>query len=130
MSRSPRAGLALLSQDKSSIVLVRGARSGMWSLPKGKVEDNESTIQAAIRECEEETGIAQCQYTLEDKLFVKNHCSIFGAHMRGQCPNLAPPRPDEITEIRWVPVAELESYMSNANESLRFLIQYRDEYII
>lgn len=101
----------------------------MWSLPKGKVEVNESTIQAAIRECQEETGIAQSQYNLDDKLFVKNQCSIFGAHMKGESPTLPPPRPEEIQEIRWVLIADLDSYVSNANESLRFLIQYREEYI-
>lgn len=101
----------------------------MWSLPKGKVENNESTIQAAIRECQEETGIAQSQYQLEDKLFVKNQCSIFGARMKEPSPNLVPTRPHEIREIRWVPLGELPDYMSNANESLRYLIQYRDEYL-
>jgi len=30
---------------------------GFWSIPKGLIEENESTLEAAIREFEEETGI-------------------------------------------------------------------------
>jgi 8-oxo-dGTP pyrophosphatase MutT (NUDIX family) len=34
-------------------------RRGYWDLPKGKVEQGESVINAAIREIEEETGISK-----------------------------------------------------------------------
>lgn len=34
-------------------------RNGVWDLPKGKVEENESVEEAAVREIEEECGIEQ-----------------------------------------------------------------------
>lgn len=34
-------------------------RRGFWDLPKGKIDDGESTEAAALREVEEETGIRQ-----------------------------------------------------------------------
>ncbi len=39
-----------------SILLLK-KRKGMWVLPKGRVEQGETTIQAAVREVKEETGI-------------------------------------------------------------------------
>lgn len=36
-------------------------RNGVWDLPKGKVEKNESLSDAALREVEEECGIADLQ---------------------------------------------------------------------
>lgn len=124
-----RAGLVVLTLDRAAVLLVRGAKSGKWSLPKGKVEPNESTIQAAIRECQEETGLTRVEYTLLDKLFVKNHCTIYEAQL------LAPRRPltvhptrvNEIEEIRWVPLNALNSYLSDANDSLRYFIARVDD---
>lgn len=121
-----RAGLALLSASGDSIVLVRGAKSSKWSLPKGKVEPNETPMQAAVRECEEETGIPVRDYRIHPKLFVKNNCSIFGAQMKESTDTSVLLRPHEIDEIRWVPLVDLDDYASTANDSLRYLIAKRD----
>lgn len=124
-----RAGLVVLTFDRASVLLVRGAKSGKWSLPKGKVEDNETTIQAAIRECQEETGLTRDEYTLLDKLFVKNHCTIYEAQMVATARPLTvhPTRVNEIEEIRWVPLNALTSYCSDANDSLRYFIARVDD---
>jgi 8-oxo-dGTP pyrophosphatase MutT (NUDIX family) len=126
-----RAGLAVLTVDRTAILLVRGAKSGKWSLPKGKVEANESTIQAAIRECQEETGLVRDEYTLLDKLFVKNHCSIYEAQMLASCRPLRvdPARVNEIEEIRWVALDALESYTDASNDSLRYFIAQVDSLV-
>lgn len=41
--------------NAGEILLIH--RNGVWDLPKGKIEKNESREEAAIREVEEETGI-------------------------------------------------------------------------
>jgi 8-oxo-dGTP pyrophosphatase MutT (NUDIX family) len=48
------AGSIVLSEDKSKILMI--FRRGMWDLPKGKIEKNESIEDAAKREVQEETG--------------------------------------------------------------------------
>ena len=40
-----------------------------WGFPKGKRNNNESNIESAIREFEEETGLNNTQYTLLDRLY-------------------------------------------------------------
>ena len=121
-----RAGLAVLTADRTALLIVRGAKTGKWSLPKGKVEPNETTIQAAVRECQEETGLTRGEYTLLDKLFVKNHCSIYEAQMLASCRDLHvdPARVNEIEEIRWVALDALESYTETSNDSLRYFIAH------
>lgn len=42
-------------QNTSEALLIR--RNGVWDLPKGKLEDDESIEECAIREVEEETGV-------------------------------------------------------------------------
>lgn len=44
-----------LVQRKNDFLFIE--RNGLWDLPKGKVEKNETIEQAAIREIEEECGI-------------------------------------------------------------------------
>lgn len=55
----PRVGVLLLA--RSRVLLVRQwrllPRAMSWELPGGSVEEGEETKSAAIRECEEETGI-------------------------------------------------------------------------
>ena len=39
-------------------LLIRHAKGGHWDFPKGRLEENETDRQAALRELQEETGIA------------------------------------------------------------------------
>ena len=53
-------GVVLFNSGK--VLLLRhssiSSRGGHWDFPKGHIEDGESEIQTALRELEEETGIA------------------------------------------------------------------------
>ena len=49
-------GCILVSQ-KGNILTVKGRVSEKWSFPKGHIEKNESTLECALRELYEETGI-------------------------------------------------------------------------
>lgn len=50
------AGLLIFCGNK--VVLVKQKASGLFSIPKGEIKDGESRLDAAIRETEEECGIA------------------------------------------------------------------------
>lgn len=53
------AGVVLIKRTprEPKILLVHRPRHRDWSLPKGKLDTGEHTIAAAVRECDEETGI-------------------------------------------------------------------------
>jgi 8-oxo-dGTP pyrophosphatase MutT (NUDIX family) len=50
-----RAAGGIVTAPDGTMLLIQ--RNGRWDLPKGKVEDGETLLQAALREVEEETGI-------------------------------------------------------------------------
>jgi 8-oxo-dGTP pyrophosphatase MutT (NUDIX family) len=50
--------------NKSKGVVVVNQNHNSWSLPKGHVEEGEATLQAAIREIREESGIPEGALTL------------------------------------------------------------------
>lgn len=108
---------------KASVLLVqRGFKAknhpGEWCLPGGHLEDNETIVDCTIRECFEETGIKLNPqkvelFTWEDNpkqsskfimmdfffpLFEKVEITTKNAE------------PNEIADIRWVPMNEIWSY--------------------
>jgi ADP-ribose pyrophosphatase YjhB (NUDIX family)/GNAT superfamily N-acetyltransferase len=58
--RNPVPGVGVLIEIENDLVLIRRGQPpfvGRWALPSGFIEEDESVEQAAIRECEEETGL-------------------------------------------------------------------------
>ncbi len=68
--RNPTVGVAVILVEDDRLLLVRraGSYAGMWCIPCGHVEWEESIEEAAVREFAEETGL---QVTLQ---------SIFAVH--------------------------------------------------
>lgn len=64
----PAAG-GLITNELHQVLLI--FRKQMWDLPKGKIDEGESTNQAALRECIEETGIQEL--VLGDKIYTSWH---------------------------------------------------------
>lgn len=68
----------LLSKDKG-LLLKRGKTApyapGYWNFPGGHVDKNETIIEAARRECEEETGITPQNLTVLGKSFFDSKIS-------------------------------------------------------
>ncbi|HEX5816079.1 MAG TPA: NUDIX domain-containing protein, partial [Methylomirabilota bacterium] len=56
---APRVGVGAVVLHEGRVLLVRRGRApalGLWSVPGGLVELGETTVDAARREVEEETG--------------------------------------------------------------------------
>jgi ADP-ribose pyrophosphatase YjhB (NUDIX family) len=58
MSKTKTCGLYIVNKDNKILICHPTFHSwDLWSIPKGKVEEGESYLEAAIRETEEETNI-------------------------------------------------------------------------
>lgn len=62
------AGIIFQSECKTKIFMGRATfqKPEKWDIPKGHVEPGETNIQAAIRECQEETGFIVSENDLVD----------------------------------------------------------------
>ncbi len=78
----PKVAVAVLVERDAKVLLVRRAidpERGRWTLPAGFLDAGEDPIQAAERECLEETGLNVKVSTLLDVLSGQEHPR--GAHL-------------------------------------------------
>lgn len=64
MMTEKSAGFILITDDFETTdysVLLLHYTSGHWDFPKGNIETNETELEAATRELQEETGIESCR---------------------------------------------------------------------
>jgi 8-oxo-dGTP pyrophosphatase MutT (NUDIX family) len=120
----------LVQNDEGSFLFIK--RLGVWDLPKGKIEKRESSENAAIREVEEECGLSDLEiirplvstfhiyrspYLKFPKNLVLKETRWFLMHYSGN--EMPVPQVDEqIEEVRWFAVSELDQVKANTYSSL------------
>ncbi|MDQ6909524.1 MAG: NUDIX hydrolase [Actinomycetota bacterium] len=90
------------------VLLVHRPKYDDWTIPKGKLDDGERDLDAAIREVQEETGL-QCLVGRE--LPSVTYDDRNGRHKTVRYWEMAPARgrfqpSHEVDEARWLPLAE------------------------
>jgi len=121
------AGGIVMNKDKCLLIF----RKKKWDLPKGKLDKDERSKKAAVREIEEETGVVGklkfklCTtwhtYTYNNELVLKRtkwyllNC-VSDARMK-------PQTEEEIESIEWVPISQVKSYLVNSYSSIRYVFQ-------
>ena len=121
----------LVRNERNELLMI--FRLGKWDLPKGKIEKNESSETAAIREVNEETGLKYLQiikvleptyhlYDVNDKHFLKK---TFWYEMKSDDQTKPIPQTNEgITKIVWLDKNGVGSAMLNTYYSLLGLIEF------
>jgi 8-oxo-dGTP diphosphatase len=103
---------AIVRDSEGRVLLVRRGQppgEGLWSLPGGRVEGDETDEQALVRELREETGlhvhVGPLVGVVERPAPEGNVFSIhdYGATVRGGVLNPG----DDAGEVRWVTLEEL-----------------------
>lgn len=116
--------VAVLARDEvGRLLLVRHVESGKWATVGGAIEPDESPVDAAVREAQEEAGVTVAIGRLltalggpQYRLTYPNgdQCSVvsrvYEATVTGGEPR---PDNDETSEVRWFDLDELESLELN-----------------
>jgi 8-oxo-dGTP pyrophosphatase MutT (NUDIX family) len=115
-----QAAGGVVLNTKNELLLI--FRKGKWDLPKGKLDKSETLEECALREVEEETGLKGIKlgkyltttyhtYTEFGKHFLKESHWYKMKYSGKETP--VPQVEEQITEVKWVPLADLEKYMEN-----------------
>jgi 8-oxo-dGTP diphosphatase len=115
----PRVVVEAICIDGGKVLLVKGSRgltTGRWSLPGGFLRFGESPEEGVVREVHEEVGanaVIVAPAGTHSKLgsFSKLHWIMFfyRVAVRGE----PRPNPDEIAEVRFVPVDDAEAFLED-----------------
>lgn len=76
-----KAGSFIYDETKNKVLLVQ-SRGQMWGCPKGSLKENETTIECAIREVKEETGIDIDFKELKESAVIDNKVEYFIYEMK------------------------------------------------
>jgi 8-oxo-dGTP pyrophosphatase MutT (NUDIX family) len=130
----PAAG-GLVRRADGSFLFIR--RLGVWDLPKGKIEKDETPAMAAVREVEEECGVRGLQIIRQldstfhlyrspylkfpDNLVLKE-TQWFLMNCEGD-QSLVPQSEEDIEQVRWFAPDELQEVMDNTYSSLREFLE-------
>jgi 8-oxo-dGTP pyrophosphatase MutT (NUDIX family) len=120
-----QAGGGLVLNDARAVLMMQ--RRNKWDLPKGKLDPGETLEACAVREVQEETGLTKV--ILEKPLLVTYHTyDESGKHILKEshwylmkAPGqqaLIPQSEEQITQLKWVPAAEVKQYMNNTFPSI------------
>ena len=115
----------VVKNEKDEYLLIK--RFGIWDLPKGKVENGEETLEAAIREVCEETGLVNVAiinnlpntyhiYYQNRRWFLKKTYWYF-METKDDI-SLVPQVKEAITEAVWMKRSDAYTALSNSYKSL------------
>ncbi len=122
------AGGIVLSNNCNALVMQR---LGKWDLPKGKIEENETVEEAAVREVEEECGLSGIQ--IINLLTTTFHCyEAFGKKWLKETTwfvmenlgesTLTPQKEEGITEVKWIGVGQLQATLKDSYNSIKDVV--------
>ncbi|QJW89373.1 NUDIX domain-containing protein [Spirosoma taeanense] len=122
-----KAAGGVVSKDNKILLMFR---RGVWDLPKGKLDDGESSREGAAREVEEETGIEVSvgericttwhTYTLNGSRILKRtkwyHMSVLDDSQ------MAPQEDEDIEKLAWFDRRQMQLALTNSFSSIRYVI--------
>lgn len=99
-------------------LVYRERYGGKWSLPKGKLNENETWIEAALREIEEEVGVRASIIKFADTLhyFVEDTPKVVNFwHMKAVGEGTIP-RDEEVVNVGWFTPGEAQKMVDYEDE--------------
>ncbi|KAJ8608084.1 hypothetical protein CTAYLR_009617 [Chrysophaeum taylorii] len=115
----PVCGCVLLDATMSQVVLVRNWAKTSWGLPKGKLNQSETKVSCAARECLEETGFDVGELDEQQAIEIINNNQRATMYVVAGVPLDYPFSPrvrKEISEIAFFPLDKLPAGQWNVDK--------------
>ncbi|HEY4519525.1 MAG TPA: NUDIX hydrolase [Candidatus Paceibacterota bacterium] len=122
LPKKPHSGAALFFDTDNRLLVVKPNYKSHWSIPGGMVDKDESPQEACVREVFEEINltISNPRFLGVDYSFPFRdrkecvHYIFYGGEVSEEQKKILRPQPEEIDEIRFVPLEKaIELFMGN-----------------
>ena len=125
-----RGGIIFLKKNETfndtQFLVVRGKDSGIWSFPKGRMDENEDEEVCAIREVYEETGIVISSLEGKNKLKIgRNTYFIIYVDTIDEYNQFNIKDTYEVDVVEWKTFSELKGL--SCNKDIRSVITYPEK---
>ncbi|MEK4198620.1 NUDIX hydrolase [Cytobacillus sp. FSL K6-0265] len=128
MNRVDVAYSMIVDENEENILMVKNSKHNNWSPPGGGIEKGETLLEAAIREAKEETGldievgdiVAINEAFMEKENF---HAIFFTFKAKIIGGEIEINDTETIEEVRWMSIAEAESWMPYHQKGIRYLLK-------
>jgi 8-oxo-dGTP pyrophosphatase MutT (NUDIX family) len=125
-----RGGIIFLNKNEdikdTKFLVVRGKDTGIWSFPKGRMDDNEDEEVCAIREVYEETGILIDNLKENDRLKLgRNTYFIINVDDINKYNTFNIKDTFEVDVVEWKTFSELKKL--SCNKDIRAIITYPEK---
>jgi 8-oxo-dGTP pyrophosphatase MutT (NUDIX family) len=130
----PAVAAAIVTSSLGVLIGKRRDGAPPWTFPSGKIEPGESPVDAAVRETLEETGLrVRAKRIIGDRVHPLTGVRIVyvaavpaseaEVQIREVLEDSAASAEGELTDIRWVSLAEAEALMGDMSEDVRWYLQ-------
>ena len=131
-----RAAGGLVENSAGDILIIR--RKGWPDLPKGHIDEGETSEQAAVREVQEETGL--CEVEIVAPLCTTRHFhNAYGRwevkqtdwylmYAEGESPVLTPQQGEQITSAEWLRARRLWNAVEESYSTIKVVFENFLEY--
>ena len=120
----------VVKNSKDDILMIY--RRGKWDLPKGKVDDGEEIMDAAVREVQEECGIKELTvkqpllstyhtYHQKDKFILKRTAWYEMYYTGNDVPT--PETDEDIEKVEWVSKSNITSKLGNTYPAIQDVLK-------
>jgi len=129
-SQIKRGGIIFLNKgdeyNQTKFIVVRGKDSGIWSFPKGRMDENEDEEVCAIREVYEETGIKIDSLKGKERIKIgRNTYFIVYVNNIEEYNEFSIKDKYEVDIVEWKSFSELKNM--SCNKDIRSIITYPEK---
>lgn len=111
-ARKKKAGVFVLDPATQKLLLVQSC-GRFWGPPKGSMEVGEDVPTAAVRELQEETGVAVSREELHQRVYLKSSSHYYYFHLMPEEPpavqHLSTPGGNDANAVGWFSLACLKT---------------------
>ena len=122
-----KAGVFIYDSHRGKVLLIQ-SKGNLWGMPKGTFEENENSIDCAIRETREETGISLQRNQLGECYRIYDQANYFFVNMEVRNVELDYSFNNDVNGIGWINIECLNELVNSGqiklNHHAKLCFQY------